>query len=76
MFQQNSPTKVWDSVKVSTVQSCMQCMGDTVGPPRAMRSAWPHWGGTSMGGLQERKAGDGEYLLFVMLDLHFLSGLN
>ena len=33
-------------------------------------------GGTSMGGLQERKAGDGEYLLFVMLDLHFLSGLN
>ena len=25
-------------------------------------------GGTSMGGLQERKAGDGEYLLFVLLD--------
>ena len=49
MFPQNSPTKVWDSVKVSTVQSCMQCMGDTVGPPRAMCSAWPHWGALALG---------------------------
>ena len=42
MVQQNSPTKVWHSVKVATVQRCRQCMGDTVGPPRAICSAWPN----------------------------------
>ena len=49
MVQQNSPTKVWHCVKVSRVQSCMQCMGDTVGPPRAMCSAWLHWGALAWG---------------------------
>ena len=40
-------------------QSHVQCMASLAG--------------TSMGGLQERKAGDGEYLSFVMLNLHFMS---
>ena len=77
MVQQNSPTKVWHSVKVDKVQCSVlhPVHGGQQGAAQSLVQCMASLGGPVIGGLQERKAG-AQGAESTCFGSNLLSGLN